>query len=128
MSAATGGPAFPGTEANGLNSGCPGMTLRDYFMAHAPVEPHPWFRPVVSDVPVAPAAPADLTLDELDEYRRLRDKMDIEDCQQPRMAAFGLLLRAYFDEVRAHHANFKKQTYVQWPAAWADEMLKARAA
>ena len=26
-------PAFPGTEANGLNSGCSGMTLRDYFAA-----------------------------------------------------------------------------------------------
>lgn len=34
----TGGPAFPGTEANDLNSGCPGMTLRDYFAAHAPID------------------------------------------------------------------------------------------
>lgn len=29
-----GGPAFPTTEAHGLNSGVPGMTLRDYFIAH----------------------------------------------------------------------------------------------
>ena len=38
MSAATlndGGPAFPGTDQNGLNSGMPGMTLRDYFAAKA---------------------------------------------------------------------------------------------
>lgn len=28
-----GGQAFPGTEANGLNNGMPGMTLRDYFAA-----------------------------------------------------------------------------------------------
>ena len=28
-----GGPAFPATEAHGLNSGVPGMTLRDYFAA-----------------------------------------------------------------------------------------------
>jgi hypothetical protein len=28
-----GGPVHPGTEANGLNSGWPGMTLRDYFAA-----------------------------------------------------------------------------------------------
>jgi hypothetical protein len=28
-------PAFPGTQDNGLNSGCPGMTLRDYFAAKA---------------------------------------------------------------------------------------------
>ena len=30
-----GGPAFPGTEANGLNSGIFGMSLRDYFAAKA---------------------------------------------------------------------------------------------
>jgi len=30
-----GGPAFPGEEKNGLNSGMPGMTLRDYFAAKA---------------------------------------------------------------------------------------------
>ena len=30
-----GGPAFPGTDQNGLNSGMPGMTLRDYFAAKA---------------------------------------------------------------------------------------------
>ena len=29
----TGGPAFPSTEDHGLNSGMPGMTLRDYFAA-----------------------------------------------------------------------------------------------
>lgn len=28
-------PAFPATEANGLNSGTHGMTLRDYFAAAA---------------------------------------------------------------------------------------------
>lgn len=28
-------PAFPLTEANGSNNGEPGMTLRDYFAAHA---------------------------------------------------------------------------------------------
>lgn len=29
--------AFPATEEHGLNSGAPGMTLRDYFAAHAPI-------------------------------------------------------------------------------------------
>lgn len=28
-------PAFPGTEANGLNNGCPGLSIRDYFAAKA---------------------------------------------------------------------------------------------
>ena len=31
----TGGPAFPATEDHGMNSGMPGMTLRDYFAAKA---------------------------------------------------------------------------------------------
>jgi hypothetical protein len=30
-----GGPAHPCTEANGCNSGCPGMSLRDHFAGEA---------------------------------------------------------------------------------------------
>ena len=30
-------PAFPTTEEHGFNNGEPGMTLRDYFAAHAPI-------------------------------------------------------------------------------------------
>ena len=33
-----GGPAFPTTEEHGFNNGEPGMTLRDYFAAHAPID------------------------------------------------------------------------------------------
>lgn len=32
------GPAFPTSADNGCNSGEPGMTLRDYFAAHAPTD------------------------------------------------------------------------------------------
>lgn len=35
MAAGDNMPAFPGTEQNGLNNGCPGMTLRDYFAGQA---------------------------------------------------------------------------------------------
>lgn len=31
----SGGPVFPGTEANGLNSGWSGLEMRDYFAAKA---------------------------------------------------------------------------------------------
>jgi hypothetical protein len=51
-----GGPAFPvpaiyDPSREQVNStlaytGEGGMTLRDYFMAHAPAEPQPWFEPV----------------------------------------------------------------------------------
>lgn len=32
----TGGPAFPFSGEPGVEPGCSGMTLRDYFAAHAP--------------------------------------------------------------------------------------------
>lgn len=35
MSTNYGGPAYPGTEVNGLNCGATGMSLRDYFAAKA---------------------------------------------------------------------------------------------
>ena len=96
----TGGPAFPSgdeeikhsqeygysiiRESRALHEG---MTLRDYFMAHAPAEPQPWF------IPEMPPEPD---------------------------------LGKFFDEHSAWVAEQYKQRYVQWPAAWADEMLKAR--
>lgn len=35
MSIIDGGPAYPANETHGLNSGTPGLTLRDYFAAAA---------------------------------------------------------------------------------------------
>lgn len=31
-------PAFPATEAHGLNGGWSGISMRDYFAAHAPID------------------------------------------------------------------------------------------
>lgn len=31
------GPAFPTSEEHGFNNGEPGMTLHQYYMAHAPI-------------------------------------------------------------------------------------------
>jgi hypothetical protein len=40
-----GGPAFPiGSTPEEWGNGA---TLRDYFIAHAPAEPQPWFDPVL---------------------------------------------------------------------------------
>ena len=36
----TGGPAFPGEQQTNWTN--PGMTLRDYFAAHAPNPPETW--------------------------------------------------------------------------------------
>jgi hypothetical protein len=43
MTTETGGPAFPGTEANYVHEGEAGMTLRDYFAARAIVKIAPSF-------------------------------------------------------------------------------------
>ena len=85
----TGGPAFPCHPeiVPHKERDFAGMTLRDYFMAHAPAEPQPWF------IPEMPPEP------------------------DPGM---------FFDEHSAWVAEQYKQRYVQWPAAWAGEMLKAR--
>lgn len=85
----TGGPAFPCHPeiVPHKERDFAGMTLRDYFMAHAPAEPQPWF------IPEMPPEP------------------------DPGM---------FFDEHGAWVAEQYKQRYVQWPAVWADEMLKAR--
>lgn len=115
----TGGMASPATEQNGINFGEPGMTLRDYFIAHAPAEPQLWFAPVM------PPRPASKWTDE--SYTEEGPFFD-----SPRKAEqhFGtceefitnvmLVPQALWD------ADCKKQRYIQWPAAWADAQLAER--
>lgn len=73
-----------------------GMTLRDYFIAHAPADPQPWFEPVMKKRPKP----------------IFEDPAD-EDCVN-------------YHEVRAWDEDYKKQRYIQWPGAWADEQIKLR--
>jgi len=47
----TGGPAFPLNAANMNLHGAKGMTLRQYYIAHAPAEPQPWFEPEMRTKP-----------------------------------------------------------------------------
>ena len=92
-----GGPAFPvplnpGQPWQGM-APCDGMTLRDYFIAHAPAEPQRWFKPKQPQQPVR---------EQFESY-----------------ASYQRAFDAWLDDCN-------KQLYVEWPAAWADEMLKAR--
>jgi len=117
-----GGPAFPcetvGTDEHGeYRLPWQGMTLRDYFMAHAPTEPQPWF------VPVMPPAP-DLSIwvgESGRKYEGERAAMGSEEGLR------GKVRPVNADAYYAWRNEQGKQRYVQWPAAWADEMLKARA-
>lgn len=77
-----------------------GLTLREYFMAHAPAEPQPWF------VPTMPPRPEALWPN---------GRSEAED-EYP----------VNLHEIEAWNSEFQKQRFVQWPAAWADEMMRQR--
>jgi hypothetical protein len=120
-----GGPAFPAVNHHTYR----GMSLRDYFMAHAPAEPQHWFSPVMTEpAPVqlqfreAPAA-VQKELEGVD-YEEWCDPVamspEAREWHERRVAAKKALHR--------WNAEAEKQRYVQWPAAWADEQLKARKA
>lgn len=64
-----------------------GMTLRDYFIAHAPAEPWGWFKPVMPPM-------------------------------TDNLLEMGFDGKCYLEEER--------QRLIQWPAFWADTMLKDR--
>lgn len=99
-----------------------GMTLRDYFMAHAPAEPQKWFNPVMPPCPVVPS-PRSLPDGALRDALRDADfTVDISQEAKDWLLERDLLAAKQSD----WQAEFRKQLYIQWPAAWADAMLEQR--
>ena len=120
--------AFPGIDnandprADGFLS-YRGMTLRDYFIAHAPAEPQRWFEPVFEKRPIRPRVPDDLTSKEMYELDRYQDEeISFGELKEPRVIEMVLADEVLDKWERA----YEKARCIQWPAAWADEMLKAR--
>ena len=74
----TGGPAFPTTQANGANYGAAGMTLRDYFAAHAPKEVRDLDGWKVSDCAEALGLPEGVAYNWLKHYIPLIAKLSYE--------------------------------------------------
>lgn len=124
-----GGPAFPrpvryqkheyGRRQESIGwvaeGGEGGLTIRDYFMAHAPAEPQPWFNPVMAHK----RPPDNWQGDDGKPYESARQaESECGDC-------YSNVNEADQDAWDAEH---EKQRYIQWPAAWADAMLKAREA
>lgn len=103
-----------------------GLAARDYFIAHAPAEPQPWFKPVMRSRPIAPTRPADFTPAERNEISGRGDYIDTEDMLEPRAKAYSAAMDVFEKALRVYNAELEKQRYVQWPAAWADAMLIAR--
>lgn len=102
----------------------PGMSLRDYFIAHAPAEPQPWFKPVM---PTRPEYPNKFALSQADlkAWENERLDYDYEGCSQE-LKDFGEKWVNARTAVQEWETEALKQRYVQWPAAWADAMLEAR--
>lgn len=124
-----GGPAFPTDHSHFDGCAVPkesgGMTLRDYFIAHAPAEPQSWFEPSMEPRPALPSRD-ELSDDDRAHYSRY------EECEpddfHDRPALRGWLQRREAALARAEQwdAERKRLRYVQWPAAWADAMLEER--
>ena len=125
-----GGPAFPQKEP--LTSDHQGVSLRDYFIAHAPAEPQPWFEPVVDpsfDVLPEPDAPVLVSQKASEEHDAfLADELEAVDIKDKIVRDYALAFDAHVASEERWEAEHAKQRYIQWPAAWADEMLKARKA
>jgi hypothetical protein len=79
-----------------------GMTLREYFAAHAPKTPQAWFSPVM-----ATPRPEET-------WDHEHDKCDY--CER---------LPVNWKERNAWSAEREKQRLIQWPWAWADAVLAA---
>ena len=133
--------AFPGKKA--YHDHNEGMTLRDYFAAHAPKNPQSWFRPrLSSEWSKHPDVPNGLHPDSLRVVENWLDdpiwdlENDIEDPGRggriaerdcPALRTFVAAMRAHW----AHNDNLRKEEAVerfkQWPYGWADAMLAERA-
>lgn len=81
-------------------SDAPAPTLRDYFIVHAPVQPQPWFEPIGLPPRPTPESPA------------------IENPDG--------LWTSWVQQQGQWQLLYERERWVQWPAAWADAMLKAR--
>lgn len=93
-----------------------GITVRDYFMAHAPAEPQDWFSPVMRAKPDGPGSrPKTIDLN-----------MMRYDVKTPETDAYDEAVKKWNKDCDQWARDFNRQRYIQWPAAWADEMLKQR--
>lgn len=121
-----GGPAFPTSAPNWnpVYAGT-GITVRDYLIAHAPAEPQPWFDPVMPEPPRVPHW-SDIEDDAARCDVRLSDAMKI-DPKTDFGRAFVEMRSMAIADLEAWNKERKKQRYIQWPAAWADEQMKIRA-
>lgn len=127
--------AFPmlGGDADRYDSD-PGMSMREYFAAHAPAEPQPWFEPtMLTPRPMRPKAPSDRIAKVLGESLNAGADPTRDWVQPPLSDAEWHLLQAYEQNLSNWHGETDKwdrerarERYIQWPWAWADAVLAQR--
>lgn len=99
------------------------MTVREYFMAHAPEMPQSWFKPVVAPepagLPSVQEAPTHL--------RPELNKWSLDDQAPPSSEGIAWVEEWHRreKELTAWKTERSKQALVQWPAAWADAVMAA---
>lgn len=129
-----GGPAFLTTSQVSQNEATgevtshlylsDGVTLRDYFIAHAPAEPQPWFQPVMPPKPSLPCI-TELSDEDAKGWRAERPEFAPERCS-PELLDFAERMQKSMNACADWDREQQRQRYIQWPAAWADAMLEAR--
>ena len=83
-----------------------GMDLRDYFAAHAPIEPQSWFVPNMTGVKEAGY---------IESITKIKNS-DLPDEEK----------HAAVVEQQRRRNVYKEQLFKQWPYAWADAMMEER--
>lgn len=108
----TSGSAFPTTHNGSTLPNMTGLTKREYFAAHAPVEPQPWFRPVMLRLKPDATVWVGESGNKYTSYYAAKQAEGEE-----HVTLFNA------KEIEAWEIEYVKQKYVQWPFAWADAML-----
>lgn len=123
--AMTGGFAFPVPTERLWE----GMTLRDYFIAHAPAEVPEWFHATMTwECPAVPS------MDHIEDRELRKAVKDHHYSDLGTLDAEGAVREWYEQRDAAEkaqaawQAEFRRECTLQWPIYWATEMVKRRAA
>jgi hypothetical protein len=145
MTITTNRPAFPSFFPEARHNGKTlrprdehtGMSVREYFAAHAPHGIPDWFKPEMADAPNPPTLrPCSDQAVRLAENWRSDPCYDLDDAARERtdLSRMDLQsLRAYEHAMRVYRAarqlweeERERQKVAQWPWAWADLVLVSR--
>lgn len=98
------------------------ISLLAYFMAHAPAQPPDWFVPTMRARPVLPElnSIADPAL-----RKEVRDALfNDTDNESPESIAWLSEYAAALERHQEWSREYARETLLQWPRAWAEEMRK----